>query len=218
MFKRPWLASLGAGLLLMAGVIATDSLASAAQQDATPGQIGEDEAVTIARAAYPGTTAQAVESEREGGLLLYEVELSNGVEVEIDAATGEIVDSEQGDDDEAGDDRNAQDDEGSGTLGRLRSGASSFRSFVGLADDDAPVAAGTLDDGEELLPQAEITLDQAVAAAQTASSGPVGEVDLDQDRGRLVFNVDVGTDDVKVDAKSGEVLGALPEETEEDEG
>jgi hypothetical protein len=93
-----------AGTLLVASVIATGSLASAARQGTTPGPIDEDEAVAIAREAYPGTEAQAVESEREGGRLLFEVELSNGVEVEIDAATGEIVETEQGDDDAAGDD------------------------------------------------------------------------------------------------------------------
>ncbi len=82
--------------------------------------------------------------------------------------------------------------------------------FLSLDDDDGetPVAAGTLDDGAELLPQAEITLDQAVEAAQTAASGPVGEVDLEDYRGSLVFNVDVGTEDVKVDAKTGKVLGS----------
>ena len=77
----------------------------------------------------------------------------------------------------------------------------------GRDENEPPVAPGRLDDGEELLPQAEITLEQAVSASQGAASGPVGEVDLEDYRGRLVFNVDVGTEDVKVDATTGEVLG-----------
>jgi uncharacterized membrane protein YkoI len=64
-----------------------------------------------------------------------------------------------------------------------------------------------LDDGEDVLPEAKITLDQAVAAAQSAASGPVGEVDLEQAHGRLVFNVDIGEKDVKVDASDGSIVG-----------
>ena len=71
---------------------------------------------------------------------------------------------------------------------------------------EAPVAAGTLDDGADLLPQASISLDAAIAAAQGAASGAIGEVDLEHAGGVLVFNVDVGRHDVKVDAASGAVL------------
>ncbi|HXG36293.1 MAG TPA: PepSY domain-containing protein [Dehalococcoidia bacterium] len=68
--------------------------------------------------------------------------------------------------------------------------------------------AGVLDDGEELLPQAGISLEQAIAAARSAASGSLGEVDLEYYQGKLVFNVDIGDKDVKVDASSGEVLSA----------
>ena len=67
---------------------------------------------------------------------------------------------------------------------------------------------GRLDDGKDLLPQAAITLDQAIAAAQAAVSGDLDEVDLEYYEGRLVFNVDVGDKDVKVDAATGAVLNA----------
>jgi len=69
-----------------------------------------------------------------------------------------------------------------------------------------------LDDGKDLLPQAGITLEQGVAAAQGAASGPVGEVDLEHYQGKLVFNVDVGDKDVKVDAANGSVLGMESED------
>ena len=64
-----------------------------------------------------------------------------------------------------------------------------------------------LDDGKDLLPQARVTEQQAIRAAQSAASGGLDEVDLEQDHGRLVFNVDVGGKDVKVDAADGRVLG-----------
>jgi uncharacterized membrane protein YkoI len=76
----------------------------------------------------------------------------------------------------------------------------------GAGEVESPVAAGTLDDGQALLPLAGISLDAAVRAAQGAASGAVGEVDLEYAGDRLVFNVDIGTHDVKVDAGSGAVL------------
>src|SRR3954463_15657227 len=66
--------------------------------------------------------------------------------------------------------------------------------------------ASRLDDGKDLLPQATITEQRAVTAAQSAASGALNEVDLEHAGGRLVFNVDVGDKDVKVDAASGKVV------------
>jgi uncharacterized membrane protein YkoI len=68
-------------------------------------------------------------------------------------------------------------------------------------------APSRLDDGKDLLPQAIITEQQAISAAQSAASGNLNEVDLEQYKGRLVFNVDVGGRDVKVDAGNGNVVG-----------
>lgn len=84
-------------------------------------------------------------------------------------------------------------------------GVSRLAELVGIEDQVAP---GTIDDGKELLPQAAITLDQAIAAAQATGPGELGEVDLEHDQGRLVFNVDMGDRDVKVDAQTGAILGA----------
>ena len=77
------------------------------------------------------------------------------------------------------------------------------------SDSDAhevPVAAGTLDDGSDLLPLAQIGIGEAVAAAQNAASGAVGEVDLEYLGDTLVYTVDIGRHDVKVDATTGKVL------------
>jgi uncharacterized membrane protein YkoI len=76
----------------------------------------------------------------------------------------------------------------------------------GAGDVETAVAAGTLDDGQALLPLAGLSLEAAVEAAQGAASGAVGEVDLEYVGDRLVFNVDIGDLDVKVDASSGAVL------------
>jgi uncharacterized membrane protein YkoI len=85
-------------------------------------------------------------------------------------------------------------------------GASAQDSESGPGDSEQPVAAGTIDEGQSLLSQAGITLDQAIQAAQGAANGKIGEVDLEYYHGTLIFNVDIGGHDVKVDAATGEVL------------
>jgi uncharacterized membrane protein YkoI len=69
-----------------------------------------------------------------------------------------------------------------------------------------------LDDGKDLLPQATITEQRAVDAARATGSGAIGEVDLEHYQGTLVFNVDVGDRDVKVDAGSGDVLASTQDD------
>ena len=72
--------------------------------------------------------------------------------------------------------------------------------------DESAAQPGTIDDGKDLLPQATLSLDEAIAAAQAAASGTLGEVDLERYNGALVFNVEIGGSDVKVDAGTGAVL------------
>ena len=64
----------------------------------------------------------------------------------------------------------------------------------------------SLDDGQDLVSRASIDIEQAVAAAQTVATGEIGEIDLEYVDGTLVFNVDVGDADVKVDAGTGVVV------------
>ena len=95
---------------------------------------------------------------------------------------------------------------GGGVLG------ASAQDDEGPNEVESPVAAGTLDDGADLLPQAAISIEEAIAAAQGAASGAIGEVDLEYVSGVLVFNVDVGVHDVKVDAASGAVVAVDAED------
>src|SRR5262245_18110519 len=74
--------------------------------------------------------------------------------------------------------------------------------------DSSPSGPSRLDDGKDLLSQSQITEAQAIAAAKGAASGDLNEVDLEHRDGKLVWNVDVGTRDVKVDAASGRVVAA----------
>jgi uncharacterized membrane protein YkoI len=79
-----------------------------------------------------------------------------------------------------------------------------------INDDGVWVKPGSLDDGKYFRPQASITLDQAIARAQKAASGRLGQVDLERYRSRLVYMVDVGNQEVRVDAANGDVVAISP--------
>jgi uncharacterized membrane protein YkoI len=72
-------------------------------------------------------------------------------------------------------------------------------------DDNHYAKPGSLDDGKDLLPQTTISLAQAVAAAQRAANGSLGQVDLERFDGRVVYMVDVGDQEVRVDASDGSI-------------
>jgi len=82
---------------------------------------------------------------------------------------------------------------------------------VASANGAPSTAAGgsRLDDGKALLSQAKITEQQAIAAAQGAATGDLNEIDLEPWAGKLAFNVDVGAQEVKVDAATGAVLAVV---------
>ena len=91
-----------------------------------------------------------------------------------------------------------------GALGVLAFGAASL-----VSAGQAGQSTGTgyaLDDGKALTGQASISIEQAVSAARTAATGSIGEIDLEHRGGQLVYNVDVGSNDVKVDASDGTVV------------
>jgi uncharacterized membrane protein YkoI len=81
----------------------------------------------------------------------------------------------------------------------------------GLIWDDGHYAKpGSLDDGKNLLPQTKISLAQAVSAAQAAATGSLGQVDLERYGSRIVYTVDVGDQEVRVDAADGSVVAISP--------
>jgi uncharacterized membrane protein YkoI len=82
---------------------------------------------------------------------------------------------------------------------------------TGIWDDNHFAKPGSLDDGKDLLPLTTITLSQANAAAQRAASGSLGQVDLERFEGRVVYKVDVGPSEVRVDAADGRVVSIGPQ-------
>jgi uncharacterized membrane protein YkoI len=63
--------------------------------------IGGAEAEAAALAANPGTTVVKTELDDENGVLVYSVELSNGMDVKVDAGNGQILHTEQAGNDAA---------------------------------------------------------------------------------------------------------------------
>jgi uncharacterized membrane protein YkoI len=94
----------------------------------------------------------------------------------------------------------------------LGAGAYAVAGGSGLIWDDNHFAKpGSLDDGKELLPQTTIGLKEAVAAAQRAQSGQLGQVDLEHFGALIVYKVDVGDREVRVDASDGGIAAIGPQ-------
>lgn len=163
--------------------------------EAAPGELSEgqdllpqatvtlDQAVATAQGTAIGSLG-SVELKQRDGALVFEVSIGDQ-DVLIDATSGAVVGQESSQD-------NQHENE--------------------CDDDETTVAAGTLDDGADLLPKANISVDEAISVGQTAAAGDIGEIDLEYFEGTLVFNVDVGDQDVKVDARDGSVLGIESED------
>lgn len=79
-----------------------------------------------------------------------------------------------------------------------------------IFDDGAFYQPGSLDDGKDLLPQTTVSLAAADAAAQRVAEGELGQVDLEHFGDRIVYSVDVGSQEVLVDADSGLVVDMRP--------
>lgn len=77
-------------------------------------------------------------------------------------------------------------------------------------DDGKAVKPGSLDDGKNLLSQTTISLAQANATAQGVASGSLGQTDLERSGGRVVYVVDVGSQEVSVDASDGSIASIAP--------
>ncbi len=62
------------------------------------------------------------------------------------------------------------------------------------------------DESVALAPLAKITAEEATAAAQAVVAGDVIKVELENENGAVVYGVEIGNVDVKVDAGTGQVL------------
>jgi Peptidase propeptide and YPEB domain len=122
---RRWLAGMSVGTMALAGVMAAGPLPASAQQNSTPPPAqsasqtaGEDDQATgpavvgtpllqpsidltraqeIALEGQTGAVITEVGLAGEDGVLAYSIALDNGMEVDVDATSGEVLKTEQGD-------------------------------------------------------------------------------------------------------------------------
>ena len=127
---RTWLTRVSVGMLALTGMLAAAPLTGSAQQDATPPPAqtdsqtaGEDDqasgpavvdillqpsidlnqAQEIALEGQADAVVTEVSLGGEDGGLVYRIELDNGIEVDVDASSGEVLRTEQHDDENGND-------------------------------------------------------------------------------------------------------------------
>ncbi len=204
--SRRWLAALLLGAAMLTGGItlvhaapARSSVVWHAPLQATPATSGQS----------PATGSQSCDTQENDA-----VDHEDQQGQDTDTQAGAQAD-QQGDDHE---DTTAteDDDHGADNAGQAEDTAAEQTPDVSAnqecGPDGADAAPGTLEDGKDLLAQASITVNQAVAAAQAAAQGPLGAVDLERENGTLVYHVSIGDQEVTVDAATGAVLGVARDE------
>jgi uncharacterized membrane protein YkoI len=88
----------------------------------------------------------------------------------------------------------------------------SVRTVLGDENPD-----GRLEEGSELAAEATVSVEDAIAVAQTAATGPVGDVELDRSGDILAYEIEIGESDVYVDAQTGELLSAEQDDRDDDD-
>lgn len=184
-----------AALLVTGGLLAGPVRSWAADGGDDP-SISRARAEELAVAQYPDARVHESELDREAGVLVYDIELSNGYDVEIDATTGEVRfaaldhdDDDRYDDDD--DDRYDDDRTNAGTVTGTGTG-------TGTASGATPVAEPT------------ITRDEAERIAlEQHPDAQVRELSLDREHGRLIYEIDLSNGwDLDIDAQDGTILHA----------
>jgi len=92
-------------------------------------------------------------------------------------------------------------------------GTAALASEVDLIDD---WRGGRLDDGQRLLSDADISVEDAIAIAEGAATGRVDDIELERLGDRLLYQVEVGRSEVFVDANSGEVVAVEADDDGDD--
>jgi uncharacterized membrane protein YkoI len=144
--------------------------------------IDASQAATIALERYPNDTVIEVDFDRENGRPVWDVDLSSGLSVYIDATSGNIFEVERADIERTGDDWDDVED---------------WDDDVADWDDDMPVAGTTA-----------ISADQArqIAVGRYPNTQAF-DIDLEHERGRLLWDVELTNGlAVYIDANNGNIV------------
>lgn len=175
------LPAMATGLLDAPPATAPPGITRTMTQDVAPiAPIGADRAIAAAAAEVPGSATET--------RLLYGVTIGSQI-VLVDAFTGAVVAAPALDDTAAAPD------------------AAQTAETVGATSVAAPVA---LTEGQNLLPQATLTVEEAALVAQAAVPGTIRNVELLREQGLLLFEVTIGNQEVYIDATTGAVFDIEP--------
>lgn len=191
---------LGLGLL-GGGVFAVD--AAAAPVDAPTMSLAVAQATPD---ATPGVDDQQCREEENTDNGEQE---ANGAEDDIQDEHG-ADDAAEGDTEDNGDGEQDKNSENDAAEGDTEDNDDDEQSENGAEQESANATPGAVTEGQDLLPQAKITVEQAVTTAQGAATGELGTVELEDQTGTLVFDVTVGDQAVTVDAATGTVASVEP--------
>jgi uncharacterized membrane protein YkoI len=156
------------------------------------------EAAQIAEECYPGVVEE-IELDDKGTRHVYKIELvgpEGGYEVKMDANTGEVLKVEQG--------KPAM---GQGKAENERKDDN--RSDLHDADDDREVKSEPVQEKPKK-ERSRISYEEAKKIALNRFNGTIEEIELDEDDGRLIYEVEIVSGnrdaDMEIDAYTGEIL------------
>lgn len=194
-----------------------------------------NQAISTALERYPGTSVIEAELERESGVGVWEIELSNGAEVYVDAASGDVIGFEarnvSGDETmsgSSGTDINqaiaiAKDRYEDASVIEIEYEDEDGRTFWEIelsngAEVEIDIVSGSVvklepedsADRRHIAPNSfSVSIEQAIAiATDQYPNSSVSEVELERtSRGTLVWEVELSNDvEIEIDASSGNII------------
>jgi len=85
---------------------------------------------------------------------------------------------------------------------------------VALGRDNGDV---NVEDGQELVGENAISLDEALEAAQGVATGPVDDIEIERHGDRVVYDIEIGNTDVLVDAQDGSIVSTRTDDDDDDD-
>ncbi len=174
--------------------------------------ISATDAEAAALAANPGTSVVENELEKENGVLVYSIELSNGTDVEVDANTGEILQTAADDEDnqKESEDQDSAENESVADVDEqdeIDEQQPQYNGSIQL-DENQNQDMSEADEAAALQAKATISAAEAEAAALAANPGAtVIKTELENENGSLVYSVELSNgSEVKVDAGTVKIL------------
>jgi uncharacterized membrane protein YkoI len=196
--KRFIVAATGTALLIALGAAAISSDQAGALEGSnlddgshllSDARITPEEAIDIAQGEVNGNV-EDIDLERNGSELIYDIEI-NDTDVHIDAMDGAVLYVEYEDDDDD---------------------VSESRSDDDARQDDSEAASKNTNAEKPA-----ISTTEAIEIAEGEVGGNVEGVDLEQESGQLVYEVEINDTDVYVDAQDGTVVYVDHDDDDDDD-